>query len=146
MKNKTDWGEVLVSGFSYSGGLENALDKNTSYISPPVKGDGLIHRASGQHTIQIHTINFSGNISIDATMDRDPASGAWLPVQLTDTQSGNVVTSLNFLYPIPVPGVPNSGKTVQINKFYMAVGQYSWLKANISNVTNGTVDSIKIAF
>lgn len=146
MKNKTDFGEVLVSGFSYNAGIGNAPTKQTSYVSPPVKGDGLIHRASGQHTIQIHTINFTGNIVIEATMDRDPNSGAWLPVQLTDTITGNVVTELQYVFPIPVPGVPFSGKTVEINKFYMVIGQYAWLQANISNVSNGIVDSIKIAF
>jgi len=146
MKNKTDWGEVLVSGFGYDSGLQNANAHQTSYISPPCKGDGLVHRASGQHTIQIHTINFSGNIAIWATMDKDPNSGAYLPVQLTDTQTGNVSTSLSYVYPVNGTGTQGSGKTVQINKFYTAIGQYAWLYANISGVKGGFVDSIKIAF
>ncbi len=146
MKNKTDWGEVLVSGFSYSGGLQNANTCQTSYVSPPVKGDGLVHRASGQHTIQIHTINFTGNISIYATMDKDSNSGAWLPVQLTNTQTGQVSTVLNYLYNTPIPSASNSSETIQTNQFFIAFGQYAWLQANISNVSNRIVDFIKIAF
>ena len=145
MKNKTDWGEVLVSGLSYNAGLENQKTI-TNYVSPPVKGDGLIHRASGQHTIQIHTINFNGNIAIEGTLDKDPHSGAWLEIPLTNTVTGNVSTQLNYIFKMAVPGVPYSGKTVQLNEFFIATGQYAFLRANVICITNGIVDYIKLNF
>ena len=144
--NKTDFGEVLVSGLNYNGSIENEPTKQSSYISEPKKGDGLVHRASGQHTIQIHTINFSGNIVIEGTLNRDPWTATWIPVPLTNSMFGNTTTDLGFVYQNPVPGVPYSGKTVQLNNFYIASGQYAWLRANISNISNGIVDSIKLAF
>jgi hypothetical protein len=145
MKNKTDFGEILISGLSHNAGMENQKTI-TNYVSPPCKGDGLVHRASGQHTIQIHTINANASISIEATLDRDPKSGAWIPIQLTDTETGEITTQLNYIFNMPVPGVPYSGKTVELNKFYMAVGQYSWLRANVSSITNGIIDYIKLNF
>src|ERR1039457_2611221 len=146
MKGKTDFGEVMVSGLNYYGSVENQHTKQTSFVSPPCKGDALVHRASGQHTIQIHTINFNGNISIEGTLDRYSNTGAWLPVQLTNTMTSNVATDLGYIYTIPVPGVPYSGKTIELNQFFIATGQYAWLRANISNISNGIVDSIKLSF
>jgi hypothetical protein len=144
--NKTDFGAILVSGFSYTAGIENQPIHQSTYISNPVKGDGLTHRSSGQHTIQIHTINANCCISIDATLDQDPCSNAWLPIPLTNTASGNISTVLNYVFTPPVPGVPYSGKTIELNQFFMAIGQYAWLRANISCMSNGIVDSIKVAF
>ena len=146
MKNKTDFGEVMVSGLNYYGSIENGNTKISQFTSSPVKGDGLVHRASGQHTIQIHTINFTGNIVIEGTLDRNPLTTNWLPVPLTNTMFENTTTDLEFFYQNPVPGVPYSGKTVQLNNFYIASGQYAWIRANISNISNGIVDSIKISF
>ena len=146
MKGKTDFGEVLVSGLSYYGSVENQPTKQTSYVSPPVKGDGLVHRASGRHTIQIHTINANACITIEATLDRNPNTEAWLPIPLINIMSGEVASVLNYRFVEPVPGVPYSGKTVDLNQFFMADGQYSYLRANITCLTNGIIDSIKIAF
>lgn len=141
----TDWGEVLVSGLDYYGELP-WQGNNYNYLSKPVKGDGLVHRASGYHTIQIHTINFSGTITIEATLSRDPAQGPWLPIPLTNTATGEVFTSLPFQFVYPVPGVPYSGKTLETNQFFSAVGQYAWLRANITNISAGKCELIKIAY
>jgi len=144
--NKTDWGSVMVSGLSYKGGIENAPINQSSYVSPPTKGDGLVHRASGQHTIQIHTINASATISIEATLDQNPSSGAWLPIPLTNTLTGQTSTDLNYVFTPPVPGVPYSGKTIELNQFFIATGQYAWLRCNVSNISNGLIDSVKLSF
>ena len=148
MSNTTDFGEVLVSGVSYGSGigLENCPTKLTSYLSKVVKGDGLVHRASGMHTIQIHTINLNANIVIEGTLDQNPNSGAWLPVPLTNTFTGNTTTTLVYDFVLPVPHIPSSGKTKDTTQFFIASGQYAWLRANISNMSIGIVDSIKLSF
>lgn len=143
---KTDWGEVLVSGLNFNANVRNDPTKQPFFTSLPVKGDGLIHRASGQHTIQVHTINLTANITIEGTLDTNISGATWIPVPLTNTMTGNTASQLNYQFFIPVPGVPYSGKTVQTNDFFIATGQYSWLRANIANMSCGIVDSIKIAF
>jgi len=144
--NTTDYGEILVSGLNYYGSIENGNTKIPQFISPPVKGDGLVHKASGQHTIQIHTINFTGNIKIEGTLNRDPKTAVWIPVSLTDSMTGSISNELGFTYNFPVPGVPSTGKTVQLNNFYIATGQYAWLRCNVSNISNGILDLVKISF
>ena len=79
-------------------------------------------------------------------MDKDPCTGAWLPLSITNTDTGNVSTELQYVFNMPVPGVPYSGRTVELNQFFSIVGQYSWIRANVSSITNGIVDLIKIAF
>ena len=144
--NKTDFGAVLVAGLSYKGGIENSPINQTSYMSEPTRGDGLIHRASGQHTIQIHTINANATITIEATMDRDPNSGAWLAIPLTNTLTGEISATQNYVFTPPTPGIANGGKTVELNQFFLASGQYAWLRCNVTNMTNGIIDSVKMAF
>ncbi len=170
-----DFGSVLVSGFGSTSlqnepkyGYQNPFPKRplinndgaagdgagyidtqqkpAHFVSHPVKADGLVHRASGFHTLQVHTINLNGNIKIEGTLSRDPLIGPWAPVELIDTDTHQIFTDLGFTFVLPVPGVPFSGKTKEINKFYNIVGQYAYLKANISNVTLGAVESIKLSF
>jgi hypothetical protein len=146
MRNKTDYGEVLVSGLSFGGSVEDQPTKQTSYISEPVKGDGLVHRASGLHTIQIHTINTTADIMFEATLDRDPCSTAWIPISITNTSTGNISTVLHYVYNSSVPNIPSSGKTIELNEFFTAQGQYAWIRVNISNISNGIIDGIKVSF
>jgi len=143
--NTNDWGEVLVAGLNYRGSLPPATNI-TEYTSRPAKGDGLVHRASGQHTMQIVTINFSGDITIEATLDRDPGNALWLPATLTDSMTGEQFTTLHFQFIMPVPGVPYSGNTMAISKFYKIIGQYAWFRAVITNISTGQVDLIKLAY
>jgi len=140
----TDFGAVLVSGLGIQ--IQNANVHTPDFISQPVRGDGLVHRASGFHTLQVHTINFTGNVTIEGSLSRDRDAGPWTPVVMTDTVTGEAFTSLDFLFVYPVPGVPYTGKTIRINKFYSIVGQYAWLRANVVNIKTGLLDSIKLAF
>ena len=142
----TDWGAVLVSGIDFSGGLQNNT-ANPNYISAPVKGNGLLNKSNGLHSIQIQTTNFTGNIQIEATLDKNANTAVWIPVNLTDTESGAVSKSLAFSIPQAVPGNYYSGSiTTQINKFYSIVGQYAWIRANVSVISGGILQSIKLAF
>lgn len=142
----TDWGSVLVSGYGWGDSIEDSPKHVTQFTSNPVKGDGFVHRASGQHTIQVHTVNFSGNIAFEATMGRDPNIGPWVQVPVTNTLSSDVYQNLQFQYDIPVPGIPSSGKTLELNDFYYIVGNYTWIRANVSNISGGDIMSIKLAF
>lgn len=142
----TDFGEVLISGLNYRSSVRNEPIKQSNYISKPVKGNGLVHHSGGSHTIQIHTINFNGNIAIEATLDKCPDSDNWVTIPLTNTFTGLTETILGYTYTLPVPQNPDySGRTILKNDIFIAVGQYAWLRANVFNMTDGIVDSVKLA-
>ncbi|VVC05075.1 Uncharacterised protein [uncultured archaeon] len=144
----TDVGEFLVSGLSYrtGTGLRDTPLKTTSYVGNPVKSDGLVHHSSGRHTLLVRTMDFSGNIVIEGTLNKSPENATWSPVVLQDSVTGNTFLELDYIYHMAVPGNPSTGKPEAYNRFYIANGQYAWMRANISNIANGRVDSIKVAF
>jgi len=139
----TDFGSVLVSGLEYEGGLENKTHIK-QFTSNPVKGPGL-EKYTGSGTIQIHTINLTGNIQIEATLSKDSNCGPWVIIPLTNTMNSNVSTVLNFVFPNPVPGISSSA-LIQTNNFYSIVGQYAWLRANVWGISTGSVELVKLSF
>jgi len=132
----SDFGAVIVSGMGIQ--VSNNSAFGNSFVSEPVKGDGLVRRASGKHTLFIHTINFTGNITIEGTLAGNPNNGPWLPVNLIDTMSENTSTTLSYKF-------NTNNCHTETQEFYNIIGQYSWLRANISNFTYGLLDSIKLS-
>lgn len=137
----TDWGITLISGLDYFGGIIGTnTSKISNFVSKAVQGDGLINRSNGLHTIQIGTSNLTANIQIEATLNKNPENGPWIPVQLDSGMNGNSINQLVYDY------IPNSEKSIKTNDFYTITGNYAWLRANVSNMSNGRIESIKISY
>jgi hypothetical protein len=92
-----------------------------SVTGSPYKGDGYYSRSDGFHTVQYSTIDFVGVITVQATLSVNPTDADWFAV------ADSVYTSTN----------ETTGS--YIKNF---TGNYVWLRAAISNWTNGTVSSI----
>jgi hypothetical protein len=89
------------------------------------KGDGYYGRSDGFHTVQYNLTGFIGTINVQAT----------LAVDLTDADWFTVYTQA---YPV----VNNQGTTKSnLTNF---TGNYVWVRANISNWTDGTVNSVQL--
>lgn len=147
-RNRQDWGENLIVGWSYYASKGNEPYHQTSFQSEPIKGDGLLHRASGQHTLQIHSIDFNGNIQILATLDRTISSTTdWIPVPITRNVDGKVFYPyVNYDFISPIFHDTFRAKTLNINDFFTISGQYAWLKAYGYDIIEGTVELIKLGF
>jgi len=85
------------------------------------KGDGYYGRSDGFHTVQYTYTGLIGTITIYATLAIDPTDDDWFEVHSYSTSS--VETG---------------------SKFANFTGNYVWIRANITNWTDGTVDSIKL--
>lgn len=107
------------------------------FITQPVMGDGLVHRANGQHTLFAQTTSFTGNIVIEATIGLDPANSTYLPVDIVNTVDGNTYSQITC-----ISGNGNGN----VRSFFTITGQYSWIRANISNIQTGRVELLKVAF
>jgi hypothetical protein len=140
----TDFGVTLLSGVDYHGGLRNERTPS-NLISDPVKGAGLEPRAAGHHSIQIETSNFTGNVTIEGTLSKDPKVGPWVSIPLEDGMNGQTVDRLVFVNQKAIVGTPNfvSNNT---NHFYSITGQYAWLRANVTNISDGILQSITLAY
>lgn len=89
------------------------------------KGDGYYGRSDGFHTVQYTLTGFIGKVNIQATLAVNPTSADWFTVY---TESYTVVND---------QGATGS----YITNF---TGNYVWVRAYISDWTDGTVNSIKL--
>jgi hypothetical protein len=141
----SDFGTVMISGLDFYGGFGTNVSQLADYTSEAYKADGLVHRSNGNHTIQISASNLTANISILGTLSRNPDDGVWFEVPLVDS-NGNITENLSFTYTPSVPNIPESGPAVNTNEFYTATGQYSWLKAQVTGMSHGIIQYIKLAY
>lgn len=125
-----------------------------TYFSDIAKGEGYYGSSDGLHSIQFQTSNFVGTIEMQASLASQPSNNDWFTIVLGSTNlnisnlnnssfsidaSGGIsdyinVTSLNY-------SQPNS--SISILNFF---GNYTWIRAKISNFQQGTIGSIKYNF
>jgi hypothetical protein len=114
------------------------------------KGDGYYSRTDGIHTVQITLTNFVGVIEIEGTLGVDPQDPFytncndgtdWSPVLVEQctcidtTGCMQMTEAQNRLeYTTPTTTV----------KTWSFTGNYTWLRAFISNWTAGTINNIKL--
>jgi len=105
------------------------------------RGDGFYGRSDGLHTIQIDIIGFLGRIEIQATLEVDPTEDDWFTVELgTGTQS---VDTTGLLREENITFVEYAQTATNV-KSYNFTGNYVWVRAHVSNWTDGTINSIKL--
>lgn len=105
------------------------------------KGDGYYGRSDGLHTVQVSITGFIGQIEMQGTLEADPADEDWFTVELgTGNQSVDttgLITAQNIT-------AVNYTESTTNTKSYNFTGNYVWVRARISNWTDGTVNTIKL--
>ena len=105
-----------------------------------IKGDGYYGRSDGLHTIQVNLSGFLGNVEIQGTLAINPTDADYFPILLGSGQkvdtSGKV--SVNTVTKLEYTANETSSKT------YNFTGNYVWIRAKISNWTDGSVSSIQL--
>lgn len=91
------------------------------------KGDGYYGRSDGFHTVQVTVTGLIGNISMQGTLAVDPVEGDWFDIPSAMLTSADI----NSQY--------NTGSFM-----YNFTGNYVWVRASITNWTDGTINSIKL--
>jgi len=114
------------------------------------KGDGYFSRDDGLHTVQLRLTNFVGTIEIEGTLGVDPQdpfytncnNGTdWAPVTV---EKSLCVTTTGLYQVIDVPfKLEYTTPTTKVVS-YNFIGNYTWLRAFITEWTAGTINSIKM--
>lgn len=113
----------------------------TTVTGEKYKGDGYYGRSDGFHTVQVSLTGFIGTIQMQGTLAVDPAEADWFTVELgTGTMS---VDTTGALAEQNITAVEYTENTTNV-KSYNFTGNYVWVRAKISNWTDGTVNSIKL--
>ena len=128
--------ETILSANTHPGDSTPTVVTGTKY-----KGDGYYGRSDGFHTVQIDLTGFIGRVEMQGTLAVDPADDDWFTVELgTGTMS---VDTTGALTEQNITFVEYSEVTTN-TKSYNFTGNYVWVRAKVSNWTDGTVNSIKL--
>lgn len=99
----------------------------TSVTSENFKGDGYYGRSDGLHTIQYNVSGFIGQIVMQATLAIEPTSADWFTLSSTEHVAAN-----------------DSSATGDGSYIYNFTGNYVWVRAYITNWTDGNITSITL--
>lgn len=89
------------------------------------KGDGYYGRSDGIHTVQYNLTGFLGNIVMQATLAVEPTDADWFTVTTTEHES-----------------VTPESEDSDGNFIKNFTGNFVWVRAVITNWTDGTINSI----
>jgi hypothetical protein len=84
------------------------------------KGDGYYGRSDGFHTVQHSITGFTGIVAIQGTLAVDPVDADWFTIYTEPHSTVTNVIASNF------------------------TGNYVWVRAVVSSLTDGTVNSITL--
>ena len=105
------------------------------------RGDGYYGRSDGFHTAQFNITGFIGKIEMQGTLAVDPVESDWFTIELgTGTQT---VDTTGLIVEQGINFVEYTESTTNV-KSYNFTGNYVWVRAKVSNWTDGTVNSIKL--
>jgi hypothetical protein len=104
------------------------------------KGDAYFGQSDGLHTVMIDVTDFIGTIKIQGSLEVNPGADFFdieLGIDDFTVDTSGLVTKIST-----ESVVYNVAETSK--KSYNAVGNFIWLRADISNWTAGTVNSIEM--
>ena len=104
------------------------------------KGDGYYGRSDGFHTIQINLSGFLGDIEMQGTLAVDPTADDWFTVRLG---SGQTIDTTGKIFNAITSKLEYTDNETS-SKTYNFTGNYVWVRAYVSNWTDGTVNSIQL--
>ena len=110
------------------------------YNGNPVKGDGYFGRSDGLHSVQIKITNFIGRIEIQGSLSTSPGNNDWFNANLDSTRT--YVDTTGLVREESFSFVNYTTATSTIIAFNIR-GNFVWLRARLSNFTQGTLDYIK---
>ena len=125
--------ETILYSSSYTDSATLQSDK--------VKGDGYYGMSDGLHTIMIDLNGFIGTIKRQGSLAQEPTEADWFMIELdrgavsldtTGKASALVETSLTY----------TSAETSI--KSYNAIGNFVWIRADISDWSAGTISRIEL--
>lgn len=127
--------ETIISNQTHVG--DSSIQTHTG---EKFKGDGYYGRSDGLHTIQVNLSGFLGNIELQGTLAIDPTTDDWFTVRLG---SGQTIDTTGKLVSASTSKLEYTSNETS-SKTYNFTGNYVWIRAKISNWTDGSVSSIQL--
>jgi len=114
---------TLVPTTTFGTATGNYDGNSSTFYSDKQKGDGYYGYTDGLHTVAYYLSNFVGEITMQATLSKSPSDNDWFDVD-------NTTNSYD-------------GSTAQtLQEAYNFTGNFVWVRAKITNFTDGTIRKI----
>ena len=125
---------------SYPNGGQDSL----IYLSERIKGDGYFGGSDGFHTAFWSISSLIGKIDIQGTLASEPVETDWVTVRLSEPgqQTRFTMDASGAVVSGGIVTTTYNGDT--LTKSYNFVGNFVWIRAKISNFTQGVVNRISI--
>ena len=118
-------------------------DDVKNVTGPSVPGDGYYNRSDGIHTVQWSISDFVGRIKIQAALSQTPVESDWFDISLGSPSEYTVDTTGKVSTASIIPVSYTEATTGSF--VYNFIGNYVWIRANVSNWTAGSVISILLS-
>jgi len=125
---------TLISAATHSSGTQTLQ-------SEKAQGDAYYGMSDGLHTIVISLNDFIGTIKIQGSLVTDPAETDWFDADLSNDEF-TVDTTGKVTDVVVDELVYTLAETSRRN--YNTIGNFVWLRADISNWTAGTITKIEL--
>tara|TARA_S200000501_G_scaffold360404_1_gene387446 strand:+ start:2554 stop:2949 length:396 start_codon:yes stop_codon:yes gene_type:complete len=119
----------------------NTFSNSATLQSEKAKGDAYFGMSDGLHTVLVDLNDFIGTIKIQGSLVTDPTASDWFDADLSNDEytvdtTGKVtdVVLNNLTYALAETS----------KKSYNAIGNFVWLRADVSNWTAGTITKIEL--
>lgn len=110
---------------------------------PSVPGEGYYNRSDGIHTVQWSITEFVGKIKLQAALSKEPVESDWFDISL-GSMSEYTVDTTGKVSTASITSVSYTESTTG-SFVYNFIGNYVWIRVNVSEWTAGSVISILLS-
>ena len=119
---------TLLPSTTYGTPSGNYDGSSEDFIGDPQKAANYYRGRGGTQTIRWVYLGVQGKVTIQATLDNDPADSRWFDIAATGDSSTVDSTTITATYVEAV------------------VGNFVWLRAVVSNFKDGTIEVVQATY
>lgn len=116
--------EVLLPTTIHGTPSGNYDGSSLDFLSDPVRGVNYYMGLGSIQTVQFRTQGFQGSITVQATLQDDPASAAWFDTYTFD----HTITPITTYTPVSI------------------TGNFTWIRLRVEQFEAGTIDSVQLVY
>jgi hypothetical protein len=119
---------TLLPSTTYGTPSGNYDGSSQDFTGDPQKAANYYHGRGGTQTIRWVYLGVQGRVTIQATLDNDPADSRWFEVAATGDGSTDDSTTITATY------------------IEAVVGNFTWLRAVVTNFKDGTIEVVQATY
>ena len=119
---------TLLPSTTYGTPSGNYDGSSEDFIGDPQKAANYYRGRGGTQTIRWVYLGVQGRVTIQATLDNDPADSRWFEVAATGDGSTDDSTTITATY------------------IQAVVGNFTWLRAVVTNFIDGTIEVVQATY